>query len=385
MASLKLFFFLVFLRISFLPPVLTVDDELCDPVLCDVVLVDYPFRLTNQPHCCGDPNFNLSISCINGDQLPAKTIINLPLSGEFTVDSIDYWSTPPYVEMSDSCMPERILEGLDLSNTPFQPLYPDNFTFFNCSSDSDASEGFPAIRFYCLSGKNFSVWGIPSVAYNQSSSGLSLCVQIAKILVPLPTSFLPQHNLTSVALTWEQPYCPFPPCNHCGSDCQPENGDDECSVKKRGLSNRIRYSLILAVGTPVILIGVCITIYKLRVSLYYHHSRPNVEIAGLNAEPRLPAAVAVNGLDCSRIESYPMNMLGEKFKLPRADDNTCSICLSEYQAKETIRTIPDCDHYFHSRCIDEWLMLNAACPICRNMPDDDNDHLITPFTLSSSN
>ncbi|XVF12971.1 hypothetical protein REPUB_Repub08aG0166500 [Reevesia pubescens] len=88
----------------------------------------------------------------------------------------------------------------------------------------------------------------------------------------------------------------------------------------------------------------------------------NVEMSSLAAEPRL-AASTVNGLDGARIEAYPITVLDESCRLPRPNDNTCSICLSEYKAKETIRTIPDCDHYFHANCIDEWLKLNAACPL----------------------
>ncbi|GMJ03860.1 Arabidopsis Toxicos en Levadura 96 [Hibiscus trionum] len=382
MAPFNLFFFL-FLCLSFLPPIST-DGALCDPVLCQDVLVEFPFRLANQPDCCGDPNFNLSISCTSRYQEPAQTIINFPLSGEFTVDTINYWSWTPYLQMSDSCIPERLLEGLDLSGTPFRPRYPENYTFFYCPS-ADVSHDFPAIRFSCLSGTNSSVWGIPSIAYNQSSM-FSSCAEMANILVPLPTPFWPMYNITSIVLSWDQPDCSFPPCNHCGnsgSNCRPENGNGECPRKKRGISNGIKFALIFTLGTPIILIVSSIIIYNVRVNLYDRHHRPNVEIPGSNAESQLPA-VAVNGLDGSRIEAYPITTLCENVKLPRADDNTCSICLSEYEAKETIRTIPDCDHYFHSSCIDEWLVLNAACPICRNTPDYDSGRLMTRSTLASS-
>jgi hypothetical protein len=56
-------------------------------------------------------------------------------------------------------------------------------------------------------------------------------------------------------------------------------------------------------------------------------------------------------------------------RLPKPNDNTCPICLSEYQPKETLKTIPECQHCFHAECIDEWLSLNATCPICRNSPE----------------
>ncbi|XP_031114330.1 RING-H2 finger protein ATL16-like [Ipomoea triloba] len=43
----------------------------------------------------------------------------------------------------------------------------------------------------------------------------------------------------------------------------------------------------------------------------------------------------------------------------------CAVCLSEFQARETLRVLPKCDHAFHSDCIDIWLQNNATCPLCR--------------------
>lgn len=97
---------------------------------------------------------------------------------------------------------------------------------------------------------------------------------------------------------------------------------------------------------------------------------------GNGANTTLALAVAVNpqpqivihGLDQSVIESYPKVILGESKRLPKADDMNCPICLGEYMAKEILRTIPNCGHCFHVDCIDEWLHLNASCPVCRNSP-----------------
>lgn len=79
--------------------------------------------------------------------------------------------------------------------------------------------------------------------------------------------------------------------------------------------------------------------------------------------------VVFMGLDGASIEKYPKTQLGESGRLPRPNDNICSICLCEYQPKETLRTIPECNHYFHANCIDGWLKMNATCPLCRNLPE----------------
>ena len=55
--------------------------------------------------------------------------------------------------------------------------------------------------------------------------------------------------------------------------------------------------------------------------------------------------------------SLPERILTEEFLLKQSEDQNkkCMVCLTEYEAKEKIRTMP-CLHYFHSDCIDKWLL-----------------------------
>ncbi|MBA0735351.1 hypothetical protein Gogos_019207, partial [Gossypium gossypioides] len=192
---------------------------------------------------------------------------------------------------------------------------------------------------------------LPKNFYDPSTP-VSSCLELAEISVPQHDPGWPFY-VDDIPLTWEQPYCHTVPCNYCPSS--------ECSRDKGGLSNGTKFAVLFILGTPISLIAVCIIYYNVRVHCADHRRhQPNVEISGLTSESQL-AGIIVNGLDGSSIEAYPITLLGENMKLPRPNDNTCSICLSEYQAKETIRTIPDCNHYFHASCIDEWLKLNAAC------------------------
>ncbi|KAF5729341.1 putative RING-H2 finger protein ATL69 [Tripterygium wilfordii] len=78
--------------------------------------------------------------------------------------------------------------------------------------------------------------------------------------------------------------------------------------------------------------------------------------------------VVVVGLDRPIIESFPKTILGESRRLPRPNNGPCSICLSEYRAKDTVRCVPECNHCFHADCIDKWLKMNATCPLCRSSP-----------------
>ncbi|MCL7050729.1 hypothetical protein MKW94_008496 [Papaver nudicaule] len=78
--------------------------------------------------------------------------------------------------------------------------------------------------------------------------------------------------------------------------------------------------------------------------------------------------ITTTGLGGPAIQSFPMVVLGESGRLPDPNINTCSICLSEYQPKETLKTLPVCNHCFHADCIDVWLHLKSTCPVCRKSP-----------------
>ncbi|XP_022729082.1 RING-H2 finger protein ATL57-like [Durio zibethinus] len=67
------------------------------------------------------------------------------------------------------------------------------------------------------------------------------------------------------------------------------------------------------------------------------------------------------GLDPTTIRSLPVYSYhgNEKYQID------CAICLSEFEEKEYIKTIPYCKHVFHVECIDTWLASRGSCPVCR--------------------
>ena len=54
------------------------------------------------------------------------------------------------------------------------------------------------------------------------------------------------------------------------------------------------------------------------------------------------------------------------------DDNTCAICLCEMTEDESIYTIPECNHKFHTNCALQWYRQTnqTNCPLCRSNPND---------------
>jgi len=48
------------------------------------------------------------------------------------------------------------------------------------------------------------------------------------------------------------------------------------------------------------------------------------------------------------------------------DDPSCTVCLCEYEDQQKVRLMP-CGHYFHTECVDEWLVAHHTCPMCRHV------------------
>lgn len=137
--------------------------------------------------------------------------------------------------------------------------------------------------------------------------------------------------------------------------------------KIEGIPRAARYSISVGVGVPAFLFVIGLGVYicsQIKASVRRSNPGPVIEFSSSVS----PQPIMILGLDGPTIESYPKTILGESRRLPKPDDNICPICLSEYKPKETLRTIPSCQHCFHADCIDEWLRLNASCPVCRNSP-----------------
>lgn len=43
---------------------------------------------------------------------------------------------------------------------------------------------------------------------------------------------------------------------------------------------------------------------------------------------------------------------------------TCAVCIDQFLINDIVRYLP-CKHLFHKNCIDQWLLENPTCPICK--------------------
>ncbi|KAF3678685.1 hypothetical protein FXO38_03110 [Capsicum annuum] len=336
----------------------------CIPSACSTnePLIRFPFRLRNyQSIDCGFPGFNLFCDASN------KTILRLPGEVRIMVQGINYSTQELWLNDPNDCLPQLLLR-LNLSSSPFSGVYYQDFTLFNCSVDFTTIKLNPIA---CLSGLNYTVYATSSMKGFRLLSRPE-CKLIRAVAVPVQWPFFEQVVSTDLSadirVTWANPDC---------RSCESRGG--RCSLKRTTFSREIvcenargvgfpkgaRYAIIVGAGVPAMLflIGFLCFISG-RIRSYRRRAQPVLEFSSVVA----PQPIAFVGLDESTIESYPKTVLGESRRLPKPDDNICPICLAEYQPKETLRTIPECQHSFHADCIDEWLRLNASCPVCRNSP-----------------
>lgn len=70
------------------------------------------------------------------------------------------------------------------------------------------------------------------------------------------------------------------------------------------------------------------------------------------------------------LEIIERNTLPHKYKRLRRESESdedaekCAICLSLFEIDNEVRRLP-CMHLFHTECVDQWLVTNKHCPICR--------------------
>lgn len=61
-------------------------------------------------------------------------------------------------------------------------------------------------------------------------------------------------------------------------------------------------------------------------------------------------------------------------KLNHQETETCAICVEDFKEGDRLRVLP-CDHSFHIKCIDEWLVNHSdLCPLCKaRVPGDQSE------------
>lgn len=171
--------------------------------------IRFPFRLSQQPQNCGYPGFDLRCN----DQ--GRSILNLGHSGDFFVRDINYFTQEILIYDPNKCLPSRLL-NLNLSSTPFQASYYQNYTFLGCPSEFIRSK-FNVID--CLSNSSISILATSSIGLARA---MNMCTVVSTL--PIPVSSPIQNNDrfsydldSDLLLTWSIPGCED--CEEKGGTC----------------------------------------------------------------------------------------------------------------------------------------------------------------------
>ncbi|GFP82568.1 putative RING-H2 finger protein atl21a [Phtheirospermum japonicum] len=323
----------------------------CEPDSCHSShgpSIRFPFWLKNRHQArCGYPGFDLYCNSRN------QTILNLPQSGEFTVDHIDYSKSSLYINDPGSCLPNRAL-NFSLSGSPFRAPHLTNFIFLKCSfgwTDYTTSSG-DSVPLFCLSERNMTV-----LAVNLRSPAADImlpppCRKMADVSIPMQWVYPLFHwggkgLVEDFELAWGEPKCGK--CEKRGGICGYKGVSSleiGCS-KAFGLSTSAKDAIIVGVGIPglVCMIGLAIFACHIIKISWLNHLNSGILPTTAVLDQRSPIRV-VNGLDKLTIESYPTLVLGQSGRVPKPSDDTCPICLCEYEPKEILKSFVNGDDLF---------------------------------------
>ncbi|MBA0708082.1 hypothetical protein Golax_020070 [Gossypium laxum] len=65
------------------------------------------------------------------------------------------------------------------------------------------------------------------------------------------------------------------------------------------------------------------------------------------------------GLDPNAINNLPIILY------TKGEETECCICLGVFEDEEMVKVLPQCNHVYHSQCVDKWLGSQSSCPLCR--------------------
>ncbi|KAH7549864.1 hypothetical protein ACOSP7_025161 [Xanthoceras sorbifolium] len=110
--------------------------------------------------------------------------------------------------------------------------------------------------------------------------------------------------------------------------------------------------------------------YAHRVCHYRHQVSTAAATTTTNAV--IPRTLPTFGLDPSIISSLPVTLHLSWVKSNVDNTKTraymqteCPICLGVFEDEDKLKVLPECNHAYHSDCLDKWLSSHSSCPLCR--------------------
>ncbi|KAI3835992.1 hypothetical protein MKX03_032887 [Papaver bracteatum] len=140
--------------------------------------------------------------------------------------------------------------------------------------------------------------------------------------------------------------------------------------------NEIQFKIINAILLTAMILLFVVSILVLVIYLYIKFvvrrqaRAQHIQLGDITGNPYSDNPIPPkSGLEPSTIASLPI------YVHKQTDDNSsyieCAVCLVnlEEEEEEIARILPNCNHVFHAKCIDVWLISHSTCPICRTEAD----------------
>ncbi|KAL3523996.1 hypothetical protein ACH5RR_016830 [Cinchona calisaya] len=110
---------------------------------------------------------------------------------------------------------------------------------------------------------------------------------------------------------------------------------------------------------------VCLILFVTLIYFYCRWACQGVPRAPLRLFGHAPPPPPPQGLDQSAIGNLPIILHRRPSPTNSNAEAECAICLGIFQEGEKVKVLPDCRHFYHSECVDEWLRTQSSCPLCR--------------------
>ena len=200
-----------------------------------------------------------------------------------------------------------------------------------------------------------------------TTSSYPLIRNIAKITIfALLTPFL--YYWTILGIIWE---------------VSNQNNSSQCYPTQLPSWLNICWIIFLGITDIILVIGIGIIIYKefayIRTTRRIMQLLNSFEAVGIFTN-LLNGMNGVNGdangnnsggNEIGLTEEERMNLphrtvSAEYFSQEFINEQTCTICTENYINGDKVIILPGCQHLYHTRCIDPWLIKKSACPNCRS-------------------
>lgn len=141
------------------------------------------------------------------------------------------------------------------------------------------------------------------------------------------------------------------------TDANPRTLGDSVSNKKNIASMDTHMVIVLAALLCALICALGINSVLRCVLRCTRRFTPDEDPVDTNANVNVAKGIKKRALKLIPVDSYSLEL---KMKATE-----CLICLGYFVEGETVRVLPKCNHGFHVKCIDTWLLSHSSCPTCR--------------------